>query len=316
MKLHSTHPIPRLLGGAGVYPDFLGIGAQKAGTSWLHSVLSAQPGVWLPPLKEIHYFDRKFPNPNVVQYGRGGLSKLGFDRRGLRKRFHRLSARKVLTYLRSLSGSRLLWEWRYYRGERDDRWYASLFKPGAGRLTGDITPAYSRLDSEAVRYVHQLMPNAKIIFLLRDPIDRAWSHALMDLSKHAGRPAHNISDEEFIAHFHSDASRLRGSYSDVISRWQGVFSEQQLFVGYFEDIVARPEGLIRDVLAFLGLDSVASIPIELLSRKINAGSKIPMPSHLQAHLSRIYLPELQKLESLIGGYARQWRNTAESKLVS
>ena len=38
------------------YPDFLGIGAQKAATSWLDSILRNHPDVWLPPVKELHYW--------------------------------------------------------------------------------------------------------------------------------------------------------------------------------------------------------------------------------------------------------------------
>jgi hypothetical protein len=41
-----------------MYPNFLGIGAQKSGTTWLHDNLARHPQVWLPPVKEIHYFDR------------------------------------------------------------------------------------------------------------------------------------------------------------------------------------------------------------------------------------------------------------------
>src|SRR3984957_2732032 len=42
------------------FPDFLCIGAQKAGTTWLHKMLGQHPGAWLPPIKEIHYFDRLY----------------------------------------------------------------------------------------------------------------------------------------------------------------------------------------------------------------------------------------------------------------
>ena len=42
-----------------MYPDFLGIGAQKAGTTWLGRNLQAHPEVWMPRVKEVHYFDEK-----------------------------------------------------------------------------------------------------------------------------------------------------------------------------------------------------------------------------------------------------------------
>jgi hypothetical protein len=42
-----------------LYPDFLGIGAQKAGTTWLGRNLQAHPEVWMPRMKEVHYFEEK-----------------------------------------------------------------------------------------------------------------------------------------------------------------------------------------------------------------------------------------------------------------
>ena len=44
-----------------MHPHFLGIGAQRAGTTWLHSTLASHPEIWMPRIKEIHYFDRKYP---------------------------------------------------------------------------------------------------------------------------------------------------------------------------------------------------------------------------------------------------------------
>jgi hypothetical protein len=46
-----------------LYPNFLGIGAQKAGTTWLHHNLQAHPDVWMPRVKEVHYFDEKIHEP-------------------------------------------------------------------------------------------------------------------------------------------------------------------------------------------------------------------------------------------------------------
>ena len=54
------------------YPDFLGIGAQKAGTTWLSHNLQLHPEVWMPPVKELHYFDEKIRRrTNLVSRLRG-----------------------------------------------------------------------------------------------------------------------------------------------------------------------------------------------------------------------------------------------------
>ena len=47
-------------------PDFIGIGAQKAGTTWLHRNLQAHPEIWMPTEKELHYFDEKIKAEAVM----------------------------------------------------------------------------------------------------------------------------------------------------------------------------------------------------------------------------------------------------------
>src|SRR5689334_15761196 len=46
-------------------PDFLCVGAQKAGTGWLYEQLRSHPDFWMPPVKELHYFDRAWRSPRV-----------------------------------------------------------------------------------------------------------------------------------------------------------------------------------------------------------------------------------------------------------
>ena len=114
------------------FPDFLCIGAQKSGTTWLHRVLMGHPDIYLPPQKEVHYFNSHY-------------------------RRHSLA------------------------------WYSAQFETGRGKSCGDITPAYGVLDESKVRYMKTLMPRAKIILILRDPIDRAWSAANMHLCRIDGK---------------------------------------------------------------------------------------------------------------------------------
>ena len=54
------------MSGAARGPDFLVIGAQRAGTTWLHRVLSEHPALWLTPVKELHYFDKPHRDPDLA----------------------------------------------------------------------------------------------------------------------------------------------------------------------------------------------------------------------------------------------------------
>ena len=296
-----------------MYPDFLGIGAQKAGTSWLHQMLRQHPQVWLPHAKEIHYFDHRFPPGAGEQRDKApdpfvlsGSFQKKVQRRGLGN---------MLSKLRSRSLAELRWDLRYHFGKRDDRWYASLFEQGRGLLTGDITPAYSALDEEAVKYIHGLMPGVRVILLLRDPIERAWSHALMGLGKFAQTDPENIGDEALLAHFSSFHSRRRGAYVEMLEKWERHFAPEQIFVGFFDDIADAPESLLRAILEFLGVSVEGDWLPSNRHEKVNPGDKIPIPPRLKQNLARMYLGDLEQLAARFGGHPQQWLDRARTVLA-
>jgi hypothetical protein len=60
-SIRPQEPLPRLAG-----PDFFCVGLQKGGTQWLYDQLQHHPDFWMPPIKELHYFDRAFPGRRIV----------------------------------------------------------------------------------------------------------------------------------------------------------------------------------------------------------------------------------------------------------
>ena len=72
-------------------------------------------------------------------------------------------------------------EWAEYFlwGEpRDDNWYRTLFASAGKRLTGDISPAYSKIGIGGTEHAKRLAPDAKVIMLVRNPVDRDLSHLI------------------------------------------------------------------------------------------------------------------------------------------
>ena len=297
-----------------MFPRFLGIGAQKAGTTWLHAMLSMHDEIWLPHLKELHYFDRKFP---IRQAGGNPASSPGqrILAHHVLGRLKRIDATKLKERLSIRRWGDLAWEFRYLMGAWNDEWYASLFDGARGRLAGEITPAYSCLGEAAICHVHTLMPDAKLILLMRDPIDRAWSHARMDLARVAGRDTNGISDVEYVAHFKSSASRLRGDYLGTISRWQARFHERQLFVGFYDEIMANPEELILRIFRFLGVSASDKHIARTIRTRINAGTQALIPQQLRQQLATLYIDDLQLLAKQYGSYPQRWLEQCESILA-
>ena len=134
-------------------PDFLVIGAQRAGTTWLHRVLQQHPNLWLPPVKELHYFDKLETKWTILDAKE--RRRVGF--RGLL----RIDP----------------WFFRYWLIRRSDAWYEGLFRGAQrkGLLTGEITPAYATVDEGVLRRIQRTNSKIKLVFVMRDPVERAWS---------------------------------------------------------------------------------------------------------------------------------------------
>ena len=108
----------------------------------------------MPPLKELHYFDQLSRTQYQAIPGPRDARDLSF-----------------LESMKSLSAGPCI----------DLENYARLFDPKASLLSGDITPTYSTLSDEVIRRIVEYFPNLNVIFLARDPVERAWSHLSMEV---------------------------------------------------------------------------------------------------------------------------------------
>lgn len=283
------------------FPDFVCIGAQKAGTTWLYQNLRGHPELWLPPDKEIHYFDRWFDyKPRIYAKVFGKRREDEAWRRRFRMRW--------LAYKNYFGVRNVPWDLRYFFGRPSDRWYASLFKPGRGKLTGELSPGYAAISPERVAYVHRLMPETKLFFMLRNPIERAWSGAIMEIVR---RNSLEASRDLLVAHFEGEASRSRTDYLRTLEVWGAEYPPEQIFIGYLEDIAFRPHELIDRVHTFLG---VAPRERPKLERKIHRGVRETIPRAMAIHLARMHHDTSAELGRRFGGHASWWTYVAERLL--
>jgi Sulfotransferase family len=285
----------------------LGIGAHKAGTTWLWSMLRAHPGIWTAPLKELHYFDRSLRYASANFLAADSLLERLVSRAPHNREFRRTCAPQLSRAIRTRDWPLLRWYTRYYFGGRGDRWYLSLFAEGSGRLCGEVTPAYAMLEAEDVARIHRLAPNVKIIFLLRNPVERAWSHIRFEWMEGRFTGMHDLAQvRQLIEH---PGVTLRGDYLRTLEIWESKFPREQMFIGFFDDIMAQPSRLLRQVYSFLGLQisDVISIPG---NRKVHASHELDMPAEIRRYLARKYLPDLEKLSVRFGGHAQLWHSDA------
>jgi len=293
-------------------PAFLGIGAPRAGTTWLHANLRQHPEIWLTPVKEVHYFDARHRKRRSNNY----------YRRHLRKRSRRYA--QLQTYRDAVSKrdgtflANLAWDLHFFVPPRTNRWYQGIFRPGPGQTAGEITPAYSILDVSIVEEIGEINPDLKIIYLLRDPIERSWSSAVSELARRRGRPAEEITDKQLFRHFERSGHVLRADYVRTFDNWEGVFGRDQIFVGFLDEIQQDPRDLLLRLYRFLGVsDSEDHIPAGI-SKKVNASRQYGtvIPERFRAHLAELYLPQLEELSERFGEPVTGWLRRAEESVAA
>lgn len=230
---------------------FLGIGAQKSGTSWLYEQLRCHPSLRFPAGKEVHFWD---------QHRTHGLA-----------------------------------------------WYAQLFPDNDGAANGEITPAYAILPEHRIAEIAAVLPEVRLIYLIRNPIERAWSSALMALRRAEMRVS-EASDAWFIDHFLSEGSLLRGDYELCLKRWFKYFSPDRILIERFERVHQAPRELLVCCAEHLGVDPepFQGISDDALAARVHAGPDWPLRPSLWPALRELYGPRIERLSALLGEDFSDW----------
>ena len=283
-RLAGNDNVRRVIGNTKILPSFLVIGAQRAGTTTLFDQLLRHPDIQ-GPVKS-----------------RGELT-------WARKEIHFFDERFLLGV----------------------NWYRSFFPltisrrraraSGGDIVAGESTPYYVFHPLVPER-VAATIPEVRLIAILRDPVERAYSHYQMmcrskreDLSfeealeaepgrlaseaeLEAGTTRFRIGTGERRKHFHHrhHAYFARGLYAEQLERWLARFPREQLLVLAIEDLSARHAETMSHVLDFLGVR-----PFELGEEKVaNRASYEPMRADTRAELERRYAEPNARLVELLG----------------
>ena len=234
-------------------PTFICIGAQRAGTTWLYEMLAQHPDIYLPAVKELHFFDEK---PDFSDYQ--GLGNPG------RRFYYDLNSPA---------------HWR---------WYQKQFKRGADvKARGEITPFYATLSAQRVAFIAEKLPELKIIYIIRNPVQRAWSgFRLFWFLETKHRECHLDADiiEKTIMY---PAKLIHGNYQRNINTYEKTFTHNKILYLFYDDIITEPLGFLEKVYSFL---DVHSRPINTtnMMKRVNNAPNIEMPESVFRALSEYY----------------------------
>ncbi len=220
-------------------PNFLVIGAAKAGTSSVWDVLKEHPQVFMPEIKETNFFALEGTKPEFKGPGDDLLNG------------------GAITYLES---------------------YEKLFEGVTHqRAVGEASTLYM-YHPDAPRRIKAYIPHARIVAILRNPIERAFSsylHLIRDgremvedfataLSLETERIA---ADWEHIWHY-----KAMGFYYSQLSRYYELFEPSHIKVYLFEDLLADQGAVLSDLMRFLGVEDA-----KIKLKRLNASSHTRVP---------------------------------------
>lgn len=207
---------------ANALPDFIVIGAMRAGTTTLYHHLSHHPDIGMSRMKETDFFVSKMNWP------------LGLD------------------------------------------WYQSQFDPGFA-LKGEVSPNYAmcHLWQGVPRRMHDTIPDAKLIFLARDPVDRFFSHYLHNW--HLGRA--RVLPDQILGTQTGDNMLNASRYAIQIKAFLEFYPMDRVHILDFDLLRRAPQDALDHVTDFLGVDR-RSIADDVATRN-DAGSISRMPAIVQ-----------------------------------
>ncbi len=248
------------------FPDFLIIGPQRTGTTWLHANLREHPEVFLSEPKELFYFSRLCDEHLHEE---------------------RSIPPDLSWYLDFFKESPL----RYLRKQALSLYFSRrLYAP---RVRGEATASYAAMDREVIDELAVLAPGTKAIMMVRDPIERAWSHAKKDLVRNVGKKIEDVTDSE-VEEFVSRPYQVRcARYAENLANWRSALGDDNVFVGRFEEVSARPVKLMCEVMSFLGVSADPRFAGRSVNTAVNPAGGSAIPPRYREMLERILSEELE-----------------------
>lgn len=253
-------------------PFILGIGSQRAGSTFITRLLNQHPKIAIHPIKELHYFDTVagIRNESVLKE---------FSQNQVKREINRLCSAKETEFITPM------WQW-YLKSNYQlsttaiaDLNYFDLFSSFSGleqvKFIGESTPEYMLLNEAQIKSIKNIVGNAHVIIMCRNPVKRITSSFRLLLEY--GRKKVSHTQKEFDSLFLDLIKKndiwvkqqiLYNDYVRAISNYQKSF-DRVLFLSY-DDVVEEPDKILNSLTKFINLDFNSDKMTSLFKKKINS----------------------------------------------
>jgi sulfotransferase family protein len=174
--------------------------------------------------------------------------------------------------------------------------------PSGSYILGEKSARYCAIPIEQIRVVRRLLPSARLILMIRDPVSRHWAHAKRyfqkeRFDKHGGGVL-SVPRDELFAHF----TRMRrlSEFSQMLANWTSVFPPAQLLIVSQERTLTHPKETFDAVLDHIGASrDYDPGQIRFLTMQKNRGPAVPMPNDVAEFLEKMFARERAQLSELL-----------------
>ena len=248
----------------------VGLGAQKAGSTWMARYLGTHPDVYVPRLKELHYFDAVYMR-RLSEHVPNRMIRLAKEVSDLIDEGGRISRKKLERLQAVIDRLQMTADRKYH--------YLKFFEDRVTdeKVFCDITPAYAILDVDGYEAILRTHPDVRFVFIMRDPVERFWSAVRMGVRKIDGFQPY----ARFLEMLESEENVRRTDYKRTILELEKVVSPDRIKYFFFENLFTAEAAL--QLTDFIGVKSWPAT----FDKVVNPGEKMPMdPKHFEAALQK------------------------------
>ncbi|MEP4308797.1 MAG: sulfotransferase [Sulfitobacter sp.] len=256
---------------------FLSVGAMKAGTTWLYAVLARHPALYFAMEKEIHYFYHRYVNPQQLS-----------ERYRLREASNRYLGQfnPDTANIDAIRGN-LRWISAYLERPVDDYWYRNIFQMRDHQTYAcDFSNLNAQLPAEAWPQIAAKCDRLRVLFTMRDPVQRLWSHTKFHLQL-TGQ-LDNLDSwspdqfEEFIRRPHI---WVNAEYGAILRNLRAGLEAEMLKVTFYEEVHSDQKNSLKSIESFLGVQHF-DYPKAVLDRRFTKSVEHQMPDFFPNLIAR------------------------------
>jgi len=209
---------------------------------------------------------------------------------------------------------------------RSLRYYSKYFTSGHTKVKGEISPNYCIIPSERIRFIRKIMPDVRLILIMRNPIDRIWSNArrmFSIIASDEGKTLEEIDESEFYAFFQADYAynwrgikrtpgdfineSNRGNYPKILDNWLKIFPREQLCVVFFDDIATSPKRVLNMIFRHIGVSTNVDWNFFPYKQTINKNPEVDIPPKFRVYLEDMFCRDIEVLYERFGSPVEKWR---------